>query len=803
MHQVLTCLTEQHDWRLVILAGAICLLASGTAIGLFRRAKATSGRTRAAWLILDAASAGFGIWATHFVAMLAYEPGFSTGFDLTLTILSLAVAIFISGMGQYLVLLARGAAGILCGGAVVGVGISAMHYVGMSALAVPGHLEWTSSLVATSVTAGITLSSLAFLSAAESNSIRSALLAAALFSAAILTMHFIGMGALTITYDPRVAVSPSVLSSVSLSLMIAGAATLILALCLMFALLDWRTRERIQVQKRRLDSALENMSQGLCMFDAKGRVLLFNERYSEITGIPPEQLKKADLLEILQARQNGIKAENPKEFAAQMVTAAREGKALRMVVDRLDGRKLRVVAQPMSDGGWVATLEDITEWEKAQAQIFHMSRHDALTNLPNRTLFRERLEAALLRVRRGERVGVLCVDLDRFKPVNDTLGHLVGDELLNEVAARLHKCVREIDTVARIGGDEFAIVQSGADLSASEIAASAQRVVETVSAPYTIQGHQIVIGASIGISVAPEDSTDAESLLRNADLAMYRAKADGRGTYRFFETGMDARAQARRILELELRGALAREEFELYYQPIHRLADGKIIEFEALIRWNHPLRGQISPGDFIPVAEETGLINQVGEWVLRRACADAAGWSLPISVAVNMSPVQFRNPNLLQIVQHALADSRLPANRLELEITEAVLLDENETTLGLLYQLRNLGVRISMDDFGTGYSSLGYLRSFPFDKIKIDQSFVRDLTTRADAMAIVRAVTGLGKSLGIATTAEGVETAEQVKLLRAEGCTEVQGFHYAVPRPARDIEAMLARKELRLVTKAG
>jgi diguanylate cyclase (GGDEF)-like protein/PAS domain S-box-containing protein len=535
------------------------------------------------------------------------------------------------------------------------------------------------------------------------------------------------------------------------------------------------------------------------MFDAEGRVLLFNERYCEITGLTAERLKTATLLDILQARKTGVKTENPEEFAEHIMSAAREGRSLTRLVGRLDGRKIRVVAQPMSDGGWVATLEDITEWETAQAQIFHMARHDALTNLPNRTLFRERLEAALLSTARGELVSVLCVDLDRFKPVNDTLGHLVGDELLKQVAGRLSKCVREIDTVARIGGDEFAIVQTGANLSASDIAATAQRIVEAISAPYTIQDNHIIIGASIGIAVAPEDSTDVEVLLRNADLAMYRAKADGRGTYRFFEAGMDARAQARRILDLELRRALERQEFELYYQPIHSLNDGRIIEFEALIRWNHPLRGRINPGDFIAVAEETGLINQIGQWVLRRACQEAAGWSRPVGVAVNMSPVQFRTGNLVRIVEEALADSGLAPGRLELEITETVLLDESETTLGVLHQLRHLGVRISMDDFGTGYSSLGYLRSFPFDKIKIDQSFVRDLTTRPDAMAIVRAVTGLGKSLGIPTTAEGVENADQVSVLRAEGCTEVQGFHYAAPRPAGEVEAMLSRKPLRLV----
>jgi diguanylate cyclase (GGDEF)-like protein/PAS domain S-box-containing protein len=773
-------------------------LAASTAIVLFRCAKTTSGRLRAAWLILDAAAAGFGIWATHFIVMLAYGPNFGVAFDLTITVLSLGVAMLMSGLGQYGILVAGDRWGLILAGAFVGLGISAMHYVGMAALEVPGHFVWDGGLVAASVFAGIALTASAFYIAARHATTLSALLASGCFASGILTMHFIGMGALTIAYDPLVNVSHSALSSVSLSLVIAGAAALILTLCLITALFDWRTREKVQIQKIRLNTALENMSQGLCMFDAKGKVLLFNERYSEITGLTADELKSSTLLQIIQARKTGVKTQQPEEFAARVMAAAHEGKQLTMSVDRVDGRKIRVLAQPMSDGGWVATLEDVTEWQKAQAQIFHMARHDALTNLPNRTLFRERLEAALMRVPRGEKVSVLCIDLDRFKPVNDTLGHLVGDELLKQVASRLSGCVREIDTVARIGGDEFAIVQSGPELDAADIAAAAQRLVDTVGEPYTVGDHQIVIGASIGISVAPEDDTNSELLLRNADLAMYRAKSDGRGTYRFFEAGMDARAQARRILDLELRGALARNEFELHYQPIYSLNTNEILEFEALLRWNHPLRGQISPGDFIRVAEETGLINQIGEWVLHRACSDAAGWSRPISVAVNISPVQFRNPGLVKIVTETLAKSNLAPERLEIEITEAVLLDESETTLGILHELRGLGVRISMDDFGTGYSSLGYLRSFPFDKIKIDQSFIRDLTTRVDAMAIVRAVTSLGKSLGIATTAEGVETADQVSALKAEGCTEVQGFFYAPPCPAQEVERMLLRKGLRL-----
>ena len=428
-----------------------------------------------------------------------------------------------------------------------------------------------------------------------------------------------------------------------------------------------------------------------------------------------------------------------------------------------------------------------------------MARHDALTNLPNRRLFHERLDAALSRLGRGDRVSVLCLDLDQFKPVNDTLGHPVGDELLKEIAARLQSCVREGDTVVRLGGDEFAIVQTGKGLLASDAAALAGRLLEVVSAPYFIQGHQIVIGTSIGISFAPDDGTNPDELLRSADLALYRAKIDGRGIYRFFEPGMDARAQARRVLELELRAALTRGEFDLHYQPIHSLRDGKITQFEALIRWNHPLRGEVAPGDFIPVAEETGLIADIGDWVLRKACLDATSWSQPLSVAANISAAQFRNRRLYAAVVSALAESGLAPERLELEITETVLLHDTENNLATLHKLRALGIRISMDDFGTGYSSLSYLRSFPFDRIKIDRSFVHDLAKRQDASAIVRVVVSLGNSLGIPTTAEGVETAEQLNLLRAEGCTEVQGFYFGQPRPNCEIENILARDRIHAV----
>jgi diguanylate cyclase (GGDEF)-like protein len=458
-----------------------------------------------------------------------------------------------------------------------------------------------------------------------------------------------------------------------------------------------------------------------------------------------------------------------------------------------DGRVILVSSRPMPDGGWVATHQDITEQRRAEAKISHMARHDALTDLPNRLYFHERLDSQLRRVTKAAPMAVLSLDLDDFKAVNDAHGHPFGDRLLTTVADRLRRCVRDTDVVARLGGDEFIVLQgrAGQPFGATMLA---QRLIDALSAHYQIDGHEVVVGTSVGIAIAPHDGIDPDQLIRNADMALYRAKSEGRGIYRFFEPEMDAQMRARRALEVDLRQALSAGQFELYYQPIIDLETGAISAVEALIRWNHPQRGLVSPADFISLAEDIGLITPIGEWVIRRACDDAAGWPDEIAVAVNLSPVQFRSKSsLLNVVTSALASSGLPATRLVLEITETVLMQDNEFTLSILHQLRSLGIRICMDDFGTGYSSLGYLRRFPFDKIKIDRSFIKDFPERRDSVSIVRAVTGLGASLGIPTTAEGVENVEQIDMLRANGCTEAQGFHYSPPRPVAELPRLFAR----------
>ena len=510
-------------------------------------------------------------------------------------------------------------------------------------------------------------------------------------------------------------------------------------------------------------------------------------------GLSREIVKPGySLLELLRYRVavGNFFEHDPEQYRAELLAALALGKVTTSIFETADRREVLLTNSPMAAGGWVATHKDITERRRAEAKIEYMAQHDALTDLPNRLRLYEHLRQTLTRSKRGEYVAVFCLDLDRFKDVNDSHGHSVGDLLLKSVADRLRQCVRDTDMVARLGGDEFAIMQVGAS-QPTDATSLASRLIDAISAPYALGSHQVTVEVSIGIALAPGDGLEAEQLLRNADTALYRAKADGRGLYRFFEPEMDARMQARRRLEVDLRKAIANGEFELFYQPLVDMQTEHVTGFEALIRWHHPERGMVAPLDFIPVAEDSGLIVPIGDWVIRQACAEAATWPSNVKIAVNLSPVQFKSKGLLTSVISALAASGLPPSRLELEITESVLLQDGDATLAILHELRGLGIRISMDDFGTGYSSLSYLRKFPFDKIKIDQSFIFAMSDHNDSLAIVRAVIAMGTGLGIATTAEGVETPEQFKQLKLEGCTEVQGFLFSPPRPAAEVKWLL------------
>ncbi|WP_177218483.1 bifunctional diguanylate cyclase/phosphodiesterase [Caulobacter sp. UNC279MFTsu5.1] len=551
-------------------------------------------------------------------------------------------------------------------------------------------------------------------------------------------------------------------------------------------------------QNRRFDAALNHMPHGLCMFDAETRLILCNAAYRRLYALP-ERLTRpgTPLQDILDHRAaTGSAPVDWVEYRDIPVESAlRGGDLINRHVPLEDGRTIQITHNPMAGGGYVASHEDVTEILAAAADR-HLARHDPLTALPNRVLLRERLDRALARPGRQAPLSVLCVDLDHFKEVNDTLGHPIGDDLLRAVAGRLSACVRESDTVARLGGDEFVVLLP--DIQGRRQAEDlARRLIDAVGATFEIQGHRIAIGASVGLAMAPEDGDQAETLLANADLALYRAKADGRGTARFFEPGMDALAAARRELEQDLREAVRAERFELHYQPEVETRTGAIVGFEALLRWNRPGHGMVPAADFVALAEETGLIAGLDEWAIGRACADASGWSEPMRVAVNLSPAAFRSRTLLDTVAGALVASGLTPARLELEISESVLRGDGERALATLHQLRGLGVRIAMDDFGAGYSSLDCLRLFSFDKVKIDPSFIAGLSQPGPCAAIIKAVTDLGVGLGFVTTAEGVETADQLAQLREGGCDTAQGYLLGRAGPADEISALFAEPKRR------
>ena len=558
-------------------------------------------------------------------------------------------------------------------------------------------------------------------------------------------------------------------------------------------LLREKMAEVLRLQNLRFNALLADMPLGVSMFDKSGCLAISNDRYFRMYRLPTGEIAPGTSLhEIIQRKKaGGTFLGDVDAFCDELAEQLDRGMLVRASADLDDGRVISSLSQPMEDGGWVSIHEDITDRKRAEEKIAYMAHHDPLTGLVNRARFADQLEELLASVDGGARLSVLFLDLDHFKFVNDTLGHLVGDELLKAVGERLRACVETMDIVARLGGDEFAIVHIEFE-GAEDVSRLAERICSAIKVPYDLGGLQASVDVSIGIARAPTEAIRSAELMKRADVALYRAKGDGRSVYRFFEPGMFARIAARRALETDLRNGIARGEFQMFYQPVVNIEDNRIVGLEGLLRWHHPDRGTISPAEFIPVAEETGLIVPLGEWVIRQACSDAANWPSEIKIAVNLSPAQFRNHNLAQAVINALAASAVAPCRLELEITEEILLGQSRENLAVLEQLRKLGIQIVMDDFGIGYSSLNYLRLLPFDKIKIDRSFVNDLSNGNDlSLAIVQAVTRLARVLNVPTTAEGIETREQLELVRLAGCTEFQGFFFSKPKPAKEITQLL------------
>jgi diguanylate cyclase (GGDEF)-like protein len=801
MLTVYACIAHEHDLRLVLVAGVICFLAALTSFAAFGQAR-NAGTRRPFWVALAALVAGVGIWSTHFVAMLAYQPNIPIGYDVLVTLLSVVAAIAVTGCG-WTMGLKRHALAPLAAGAIIGAGVGTMHYIGMSAVIVAGTIVWDPVLVGASIAIGISLAAGAVWLQCRGPR-RTPLWPALLLTLAICGLHFTAMAAASVYPDPRIEVPPEAIQSATLAIIVAAAALLLLAAGFGLVVFDREiTRAQLREACQRAEladelrrqaaissAALDNMAQGLSMYDDEDRLITHNRRYRELYDVPDDLLSEGSpLSEVFEFLVSTGRFPGTEDYYAAETRGSSE-KAGLTEVHLGNGRIVEIQRQPLPGGGWVATHEDVTEKRQASLRIAYLAAHDVLTGLANRATFAERLKAAAKSARRGRRFAVHSIDLDRFKEVNDTLGHPVGDEILKEVAGRLGALVREGDLVTRLGGDEFAVLQSGIDGS-EDAAALAARAVEALGEPFQFDGHTVAIGASIGISIAPDDGLDADALLKMSDVALYRAKSDSRGSFRFFEQGMDKRLRERRELETDLRTAIQEGQFEVHYQPLLDVESGRIGSFEALVRWRHPTRGLVQPLDFIPIAEESGLIIPIGEWVLRQACRDASTWPEEVGVAVNLSAAQFKRGDLLAMATNALAAACLAPERLELEITESVLLHDEAWVRSVLERLTALGVRIAMDDFGTGYSSLSYLRSFPFSKIKIDSSFVADLGGASDSLAIVEATIQLARKLGMKTTAEGVETAEQMKILAAEGCSEIQGYHISRPVPAASVPGLL------------
>jgi diguanylate cyclase (GGDEF)-like protein/PAS domain S-box-containing protein len=778
----LTCLTTQHDLRLVLVAGLVCLAGCFTTFRLYSRMRGARGVVRAAWLLLTGLVAGSSVWATHFIAMVAYTPGLKTGYSPTGTLLSLMIAALFMASGFAVASAQRSTTNDFAGGVLLGLGVAAMHYTGMTAFVTQGQLIWEHATVGLSAILGVSGATAALVVAGAARTMKRQVMGGGLLCLGIVALHFTGMSAITIVPDASVAVPDQLLSGGMLTLAVVSITSMIILGGLGAVAIESQTSRSALERIRRLANAAY---EGLVVVQS-GRINDANAAFCELVGADLQELVGRPLLGSILSLD---------DTAPDREGVRREGK----IQPLAGGREIpvEVFSRLMDDGARMETsgltvlaVRDLRERRAAEEKIRYLAEHDGLTGLPNRNSLQHRLAAALDRVEAsGESLSVICIDLDHFKEANDQHGHLAGDAILVETARRLQSSVQAPSFAARLGGDEFIVVQVAGGDQPTAAAELSGRLIEMLSTPVSHEEQELTLGASLGVSLYPDDGRTTEALMANADMALYRAKESGRGVYRFFKREMDDTIRERRSLARDLRQGIADEELVVHYQPLARATDGEVCGFEALVRWQHPTRGMIPPLDFIPVAEENGLIGALGDWVLRRACADAASWEKPLRIAVNLSPIQLHNPALPSLVHEVLITTGLSPSRLELEITESALFKDYQRALDNLRRLKALGVRIAMDDFGTGFSSLSTLQSFPFDKIKIDKSFVENIHRHDRATVIVRAVLGLGRSLEIPVVAEGVETEEQIAFLRGENCTELQGYAIGRPAPVDTLDA--------------
>lgn len=772
---------DMHDGRLVLLAAIVCAIGTYASFALAHHAARASDVPRLRWGAVSIVTSGCTAWATHFIVLLAFKPGMPAVFDPLLTGISLLCAITGIGAGVSISLRVRRRSLQFAAGLVVGLGVTTLHYVGQAAYLVQGIVTWNMWLVALSIVVSLPTSGFAMI-AAGSRAPRLRLAAPPLLLLSIALLHFCGMAAMTLRFDPAQLLPADAITPRAITPVVAGVSFLLI----MLAVLGWRfeiaAKTRLRQDRRRLrelaDVALEGLL--ICQGDI---VVTANNSVELMAGHMSGALTGSYVSSLLPGLDVGSMPE-------------REEREINLV--RADGDRVpvRVLRSEVALGHKVQTViavRDQRERLKTEARIQELAYTDALTGIANRVRFFDQLALHTASRRSADRpCAVMMIDLDRFKYVNDTLGHAAGDVILRMVADRLRSTLRDADVVARLGGDEFAVMQVAAEEPGAAFALAARIVSVIGSRPFMVDGQPIHLGASVGIALCPSDGEDPADLMQNADLALYAAKAEGRATFRRYDVSLDDKMRARRAIEAGLRTAIAEGQLELHYQPLVDAATGCITSAEALVRWNHPERGLIPPADFIGIAEETGLILPLGEWVLRTACVEAAKWPANMGVAINLSPAQFREKSLVSIIGSALESAGLSADRLDLEITEGVLLSDEEGTMQTLNELVALGVRVSMDDFGTGYSSLSYLRKFPFDKIKIDQSFVNQLPEDDESAAIVRAIITMAKCLGMTTTVEGVETQAQFAFSVDAGCDTLQGYLISRPLPVAALAKFVA-----------
>jgi diguanylate cyclase (GGDEF)-like protein len=790
MDRLVYCLTSQHDLSLVAVAGVVSFLSAAVGYDLLARARI---EYPAVWIPAAALVAGSGVWATHFISMLAYDPGIGVGYGLVTTALSGVAGTVIAGLAfAAMIVLPRDRLLTLAAGAVLGGGVAVLHYVGMAAVIIPGTIEWDPTLVAWSIGLGCVLGSISTDLFRRSANVPGRLAAALALTVAVCAHHFTAMAAVSILADGSIAGLSGGLPKPWLVAAIVTTMVIILALGVIGGTFD-RVLAGRQLREARRLSALANAAFEGIVFCRNGMIEDSNDSFCKIVRARREEVIGRPFSTFATGASN-VALEAPDSamrtaFAFDLVTA--DGEIVPTEI-------LKRVTGGTDTGQAILAVRDLRERRQAETRIQFLANHDALTGLANRRLFGVRLEDEITRAwRTGNALAVYFIDLDHFKQINDAFGHAAGDEVLVATAHRLEGLTRGGDIVARLGGDEFVVVRvEPADVDAA--VAFAEAICRALREPIVRGEQPMHVTASVGVAVGPGDGEDGDALIRAADMALYRAKEGGRATFRAFEAGMAERFEERRVLRRDLEAAVASGDLQVAYQPQVQVSDGALLGFEALVRWTHPTRGDVPPATFIPLAEESGCILSLGEWVLRNACREASRWPQPLTVAVNLSPLQVAERALPQLVQTILIETGLNPSRLELEITEGVLIKDTIGALDVLRRLKALGVRICMDDFGTGYSSLNYLQSFPFEKLKIDRSFIQDVDCNAHSRAIVHAVVGLGRALGLPVVAEGVESTAQLEILRLESCWAVQGFLTGRPKP---IEAF--RESLEPRTQSG